>query len=225
MKQARNQEPKATQTTCPAVAGTYRTLGLSAGCTEPPSRTSSGRTPVAHPVQRRGPRGRGLLESPPQEPQQPQDISRGLATDSETCDPCRQPVAHHRMPCAATLGLGEACPVQCQGTNKGPNFRKQRNKWEEGECAPGVRERRENKHFLKVKIFVSLEGEREETTGRHWPAQPPSCKNGECTWAWACACLHSRPPTDPGANKFLAEQVCVGGLIYFPTIKALPRTT
>lgn len=38
-------------------------------------------------------------------------------------------------------------------------------------------------------------------------------------------CFHSRPPTVPGANKFLAEQVCVGGLSYFPTIRALPRTT
>lgn len=54
----------------------------------------------------------------------------------------------------------------------------------------------------------SRPGAREATAGQSQPEQRVHMGLGVCL-------LPFRPPTVSGANKFLAEQVCVGGLITF----------
>lgn len=65
-------------------------------------------------------------------------------------------------------GLGRSLPsaINAKGQIKGQTSENKGTNGKRG-CPPGMGERKENKHFLKIRIFVSLEGERKEITGKH----------------------------------------------------------
>lgn len=111
------------------------------------------------------------------------------------------------------------CTSATPGGKQGPHFGKQTN-WEEGRFLIG---KNSEKVFFKMKMFVSIENEMIRKTGelRQGDSADPS-KN----WvhrSLGLRLLPFRPPTASGANKFLAEQVHVGGLIIFQPFKSFAQ--